>query len=292
MLESFSRASRRAGALSAILCLTLAGVAGLAAASKVPIKNLRLDPTAEQVDLFDAMDKGLVKVKLVPKSSLKGSVFFENTTQKPLTIKFPAGMAATQILPQGGAGIGGGPAGGGGGGFGGGGLGGGGGQAMGGGLGGGGLGGGGGFGGGGGGLGGGGVFSVPAERIAQVPWTSVCLEHGKTEPRSTMTYKLVKLEDQVKDPVVRQLVVGLAKNEIGQDAAQCAVWHKANGLTWEQLASKTVKLPGQPAYALFSQDTMFNAVRSVNYAEAVVREQAKAAGESEQRDTAPKKLEK
>ena len=51
--------------------------------------------------------------------------------------------------------------------------------------------------------GGGGFFSIPPEKTVQVPLTTVCLEHGKAEPRTKMTYKLVKLEEYTSDPALQ-----------------------------------------------------------------------------------------
>ncbi len=128
----------RSGVLG--LCAAVAITASLTAATKQrPIKKLSYDPKAASVDLFEGIDQELIEATLIPKSSLEGNVFIENKTKKPLTVRFPKAVAASQVLKQG---FGGGGAGGGrgGGGAGGGGQGGGmgGGQSMGGGMGGGG----------------------------------------------------------------------------------------------------------------------------------------------------------
>jgi len=61
----------------------------LSAASKVakkPIKNPKFDPSAEQVDLFEAMDAKQISVRLIPKDAKGGTVLIENKTDKPLTV--------------------------------------------------------------------------------------------------------------------------------------------------------------------------------------------------------------
>lgn len=222
-----------------MLCAAVAITAGLTAAKKRPIKKPTFDPQAESVELFDGIEKGLLDATLIPKNSFGGNVFIENKSDKPLTVKLPKAVAAVQVLKQG---FGAGGAGGGGAGGGIGGAGGGGQQSMGGGMGGGGMGGGGMGGGGMGGMGGmgGGFFSVPPEKVVQIPMHSVCLQHGKAEPRPTATYKLVKLETYTKNPVLQELITMVAAGNINPQAAQAAVWHVTDNMTWDQLASKQV----------------------------------------------------
>jgi hypothetical protein len=117
------------------------------------------NPADENVDLFEAMEKGDLKVKIVAKDSTQARVFIQNNTDKPLNVKLPEAFGAVQVLAQGG------------------------GQGMGGGMGGGGMGG-----------GGGGFFNVPAEKEGNFKVACMCLEHGKPEPRPSMAYKIVPLE--------------------------------------------------------------------------------------------------
>ena len=108
--------------------------------AKKPIRNPKFDPTAEKVDLFDAVDGDQLAVKLIPNDAMSGTVLIENKTDKPLTVKVPEALVGVSVHSQfGGGGMGGGGMGGGGMGGGGMGGGGGGGQAMGGGMGGGGM---------------------------------------------------------------------------------------------------------------------------------------------------------
>jgi hypothetical protein len=161
-----------------------------------------------------------------------------------MTVRLPKAVAAVQVLKQGFGGAaaggsraataGGGQAGGQGGQ----------GQGLGGGFGGGGIGGGGGgFGGGGGGIGGGGgggFFTVAPQKTARIPMNSVCLNHGKTEPRANMTYKIVKLESYTSDPALQELLIEVAAGEIDLKSAQAAVWHLTDKMTWEELSAKAI----------------------------------------------------
>lgn len=227
--------------------LLLACMAGTADAKK----PLKIDPNAERVGLFDGMDGGLLEARMVPKNSLGGTVVIKNVSDKPLTVEMPEAMVGVQVLKQFGPGAGGGIGGGGIGG--GGGLGGGAGggaQSVGGGIGGGGLGGG---GLGGGGLGGG-MFSIPPEKTAKIPYQSICLEHGKKEPSSRLSYHIIRPEQYTDNTGLIELVKIVGKNQVNLKAAQAAAWNIANGMTWQQLAAKSqVQGFSGPATPWFTQ---------------------------------------
>lgn len=223
----------------------------------VRAKGSKKDPQAkiENIDLFSAMDDGLVEVNFIGLSYREANVFFKNKTDKPIHLNLPRTFGAVPVLAQGfgggqggglgGGGLGGGGLGGGGlaggglGGLGGGGLGGG--QGVGGGFGGGGVGGGaGGLGGGGlgGGGGAGGFFRVEPDKPRKLSVSTVCLEHGKPDPNPRKKYKLVRLEEVNAAPEIALICAALGDRQIGQSIAQAAAWHIANGLTWHELAWK------------------------------------------------------
>lgn len=248
---------RRWGSPILIVAIALA----LTAAIKRPIKKPTYDPTAETVELFNGIEQGYFEATLIPKSAHEGNVFIENKTGKPLSVKLPPAVAAVQVLKQGfGPGTGNAPPGGGtglgnagnnqngqaqslGGGFGGGGL-------------------------GGGGLGGGGIFSIPPEKTVQVPFKSVCLAYGRPDPKPQMTYKLVQLDSYTKDPVLTESLQMFAAGEVSQAAMQATAWHLANGLSWDQLASKQIAfLGGLPSKPYFSSDQIATAKQLVSAAE-------------------------
>ena len=221
---------RRTGLLSASLALLV--VTTLTGAGKTPLRNLKFDPTAESVDLFEALDEGQLDVRIAAKDVNGGNVFIENKTDKPLTVKLPKSFVGVHVLKQfggmGGMGGGMGGMGGMGGGMGGmgGGMGGmGGGQMMGGGMGGmgggmGGMGGGmGGMGGGMGGMGGGNFFSIPPERIAQVPYHSICLNHGKPDPAPRMIYRMVRPNQMIEDQTLVEMLELYGTGRVNQVVA-------------------------------------------------------------------------
>lgn len=223
----------------AVIAVTSFSTLGIAQAGKksrpIPLSAARFDPSAKQVDIFEAIDEKSIDVQVIPKDEFGGNILVSNPGEEPLTVKVPAGFVALPVLAQfggagglGGGGYGGGTdTGGGGGGQQ---------QAMGGGMMGGGMGGmmGGGM------MGGGGMgmFSVPPETTVRVAFTSVCLEHGKPAPNPRVPYRLVRMEDYTKDPLLQKLIVFVGTGKLDKASAQAAAWHVANGMSWAELAAK------------------------------------------------------
>jgi hypothetical protein len=197
------------------------------------------------VEMFSAMEKGEVKVRIVPRNANEANLFVENTTDRPLSVEMPATFSAVPAmrlqmagggLAGPGMGMGGMGMGGQGGGMGGmGGMGGG--QGFGGGMG-GGMGGMGGMGGGGMGGMGGGMFNVPAGRKGKLRLNIICLEEGRPDPKPTMEYVVQPLEKLNNDPRIAEICLMLGNNEIATSVAQAAAWHITDNLSWQQLLVK------------------------------------------------------
>lgn len=233
---------------------------------KRTITTLSLDPSAEKVSLFGGMDAGTLDVKMIAKDSLGGNLLIENKTDKPLTVEMPEAIVGVQVLKQ----ISGGYSGGGGGFSGGGG----GGQSVGGG------GGGGGFGAGG--AGGGGFFSIPPETVARVPYNSVCLEHGKAEPNSRMTYKVIPVEQFSNDERLMPLLKIVSQGKVSPQAAQAAAWHMTNEMSWNDLAEKSrTDLRTLQSEPYFSAETLNEAKSIASQAMSEARKVAAGEGETE-----------
>ncbi|MBQ7029482.1 MAG: hypothetical protein IJN32_04480 [Thermoguttaceae bacterium] len=237
------------------LVLSLAAVLPLAV---VQVKAAEPVDESQAVELFQAMEEGLVEVKLVPKNSLESSLSVTNKTNRPIVVDMPSAFAGVPVLaqpPMGG--VGGGGFGGPGGGFGGGAFGGedggrggrggmdsgrggnnnsGGNQSIGGGMGGGRMG---GMGGGMGGRRGGGMFSIAPNKTHKEAVRTVCLEHGKKEPRSTVKYTIVPIDSYTDNKTTQVLCEMLGDKDLDQNAVQVAVWSAENGMTMEELAAKT-----------------------------------------------------
>ena len=199
------------------LVLSLAAVLPLAV---VQVKAAEPVDESQAVELFQAMEEGLVEVKLVPKNSLESSLSVTNKTNRPIVVDMPSAFAGVPVLAQppmggfGGGGFGGGP---GGGGFGGGAFGG---DDM-------------------GGRRGGGVFSIAPNKTHKEAVRTVCLEHGKKEPRSTVKYTIVPIDSYTDNKTTQVLCEMLGDKDLDQNAVQVAVWSAENGMTMEELAAKT-----------------------------------------------------
>ncbi len=98
-----------------LVSFALLAVVGLSGAKKRnrPIRNPKYDPTAERVELFDAMKAESLSAVMIPQNSLHGNLVIENKTDKPLTVELPESFVGVHVLKQVGGG-GGGQAGGGG----------------------------------------------------------------------------------------------------------------------------------------------------------------------------------
>ncbi len=276
------------------LMVTVACVpALLAAADRSHARRDMATPADEVVEMFSGIEKGQIEVQLIPKDSTQCNVLIKNKTDKPLSIKLPEAFAGVPVQAQlGGGGLGGAPGGGGGrsrrGGGSGGGMGGGGGQMMGGGMMGGmggGMGGmGGGMGGMGGGMGGGrgmggGMFNVPPEKVGQLKVATVCLEHGKPDPRPSMKYEIRPIEEATNRPAVAELCRKLGSGEVNQRVAQVAAWHLNNDMSWEELAKKHYKYANGMTKPYFTPDEI-RAAMTVVTTTTVAVQQSKPNAES------------
>ena len=77
-------------------CAALLACATLTGAGKRPIRKVSVDPTARQVELFAAMEQGLINVNMILHSSEGGNIFVENKTDQPLTIQFPKAVVGIE----------------------------------------------------------------------------------------------------------------------------------------------------------------------------------------------------
>ena len=205
--------------------------------------------------MFAAIEKGDIAVKLIPKDSTQSKIIIENKTDQPLNVKLPDAFAGVPILAQAAPGMGGGANRGGtsGGNKGN--------QGV-----------GGGMGGMGGGMGGG-MFSVPPEGVGKLDVPTVCLDHGKREPRAAIPYQIKPIDSYTTKPGVRELCQMLGNGQVTRRAAQAAAWHLNNAMTWEQLAAKRLHHAGGMSQPYFSPAEIEAAIRAATAAERTAKEQ-------------------
>ncbi len=221
---------------SMAIVLLLAGVAWAAEGRARSTKTGEYNPADQTVEMFAAIEKGDIAVKLIPKDSTQCRVLIENKTDKPLNVKLPEAFAGVPVLAQAGGGssrsssntqqsMGGGMGGMGGGGM--------------------------GMGGGG---GGGGFFNVAPEKVGQLKVPTVCLEHGKREPHEQIPYEIKPLDSFTTKAGVHELCQLLSSGQINQRAAQAAAWHLSNNMSWEELAAKRLRFANGTNQPYFSQE--------------------------------------
>ena len=210
------------------------GTANLPAEVFKPIRKLTYDPKAAAVDLLSQEARGKLRVRVIPQNEFRSRVRIENLTGDPLTVRIPKAVAAVHVVPKPqndgasrvrgpddasqtetpkkGAG-----------------------QAV---------------------VGSfgpmddpakpfphesksGSAFTIPAHQSVMILLHSACAEHGKPSPFSRMTYQLKPLEDQIENKTLRKIVEAYDPKAMDPLAFQAAVWHLANGLSWQSLAAKT-----------------------------------------------------
>ncbi len=237
------------------MCMVCTGLAAAEKAAPAP---------AETVEMFAAIDQGQLEVKLIPKDSTLCNVIVENKTDKPLTVRLPDAFAGVPVMAQAGLGAGmggmggGGDMGGGGGGA----------QGFGGGM--------GGMGGmsgmGGGMMGGGGFMNVAPERVNKFRVTTVCLEHGKSEPRAAIPYKIVPIDQFTEKKEVHELCKMLGYGKMPQRVAQAAAWALNNHMSWQELAAKQIKFANGMRQPYFNALEIRAAMQAAATAEKSVQE--------------------
>jgi hypothetical protein len=207
-----------------MLCLgvfSLAAMAGIVCGGerKGRPKLGDYNPAHDSVEMFSAIEAGLIEVKFIPRDSTKARILITNMTIQPLNVRLPETFVGVPVLAQfdpfGGNQQGGGQNGGGN-------------QSV------------------GGGndrgnqnpFGNNNFFNVPAEKVGQLRVDCVCLEYGKVDPRAAIPYEIRPLSSFSADPTLHELMKLLAAGEQGQHVVQAAAWHLANGISWKDLARK------------------------------------------------------
>ena len=100
-----------------------------------------------------------------------------------------------------------------------------------------------------------GIFSIPAEKVISLKFNCVCLEHGKPEPDASSRYTLIPFSKVSNDPVLYQPLVAVGTGRVDAQAAQAAVWHQANRMSFQELADKMhPQSPGVSPASFFTLD--------------------------------------
>jgi hypothetical protein len=99
-----------------------------------------------------------------------------------------------------------------------------------------------------------GFFSIPPEETLRVPYTSVCLDHGKHDPHPRANYTIVPVEQYTQSKELQELIRLVGTGQLDPAAAQAAAWHLDDGMSWEELAAKTYSIFGGTEAPFFTRD--------------------------------------
>lgn len=125
---------------------------------------------------------------------------------------------------------------------------------------------------------GGGLFNVPPEKFAKYDMGFLCLEHGKPDPRSTTKYEIKPISAITNDGRVIEVLNLHGAGHLSHAVAQAAVWHLANQIGWQQLASKRRRQLVGADDPYFSHATLLYAAKVVSYVTNAVQQQEAAVG--------------
>jgi len=179
--------------------LTVPGLLVAANRSAERQKAKKATPEREEVEMFQAMKDGVIDVRFIAKDMTAARVIITNKTKKPLSVELPAAFAGVPVLANNHLGGGGG---------------------------------------GGGRGGGGGFFNIAPEKVRNIKVACLCLDHGKPDPNPRMKYEIKPIDTYVDRVAVIELVKAFGNGELHHGAAQAAVWHLNNDVSWEELAAK------------------------------------------------------
>ncbi|MEA1951879.1 MAG: hypothetical protein U9N87_10870, partial [Planctomycetota bacterium] len=85
------------------LCMTVIvpAVARAGESTRGELKCLgKFNAENKTVDFFPAIEKGQIRVRLIPRNARQARLMIDNQTERPLNVRFPAAFAAVPVLAQ------------------------------------------------------------------------------------------------------------------------------------------------------------------------------------------------
>ncbi|MCD4728840.1 MAG: hypothetical protein K8R46_14370, partial [Pirellulales bacterium] len=133
-----------------------------------------------------------------------------------------------------------------------------------------------------GGMGGGmGMFCVPPEKIGNFKVPTVCLEHGKDDPRAAIPYEIKPLESFTTKPGVRELCEMIGSGKLDQRAAQAAAWHLNGDMSWQELAAKRLRHANGMSQPYFSRNEIQVGMQLASVAVKTAKQRQQETGDRE-----------
>lgn len=132
------------------------------------------------------------------------------------------------------------------------------------------------------------IFAIPPESTRQLRVATVCVEHGKPNPRSTVKYELARPEDVGVGPELAAVLAESRDGGVDRDVLQAAAWHLANAKSWDELRDMSRMAAVNARAPLFTSPELAAARRLVDAAaKKVAREKATPAAIVERRPESP-----
>jgi len=116
-----------------------------------------------------------------------------------------------------------------------------------------------------GGMGMGGMMNVPPEKVGKLKVPTVCLEHGKDEPRPKVPYEIKPIAEFTDRAEVHE-ICRMVGNGMNQRVAQAAAWHLANDMSWRELAGKQLRFANGTRAPYFNPVEIRAAMRAATLA--------------------------
>ena len=113
---------------------------------------------------------------------------------------------------------------------------------------------------------GGGFMNVAPEKVEHLNVPIVCLEHGKHDPKPTVKYEIVPIDQFTDKAGVREVCGLLGTGTLPQRVAQVAAWHLNNDMSWEQLATKQLRFANGTRRPYFGPNEIKAAMQLVTVA--------------------------
>jgi hypothetical protein len=82
-----------------------------------------------------------------------------------------------------------------------------------------------------------GMLDILPEAVAKMKLETLCLDHGKPDPRAAIPYEVRPIGKVSDKPELPRILEMLGRGEISHKAAQVAAWHLVDGMSWEKLAA-------------------------------------------------------
>jgi hypothetical protein len=122
-------------------------------------------------------------------------------------------------------------------------------------------------------------FNIAPEKVAQLKLKSVCLDHGRPDPRPAIPYQVRPLASVSEKAELGPLCRMLGQEAVGQRAAQAAAWHLHSEMSWKQLAALRVRVHGlgPTSRPFFTSRELDEAKKAVEKAAELAKKDRKAA---------------